>query len=161
MTVYSRSLTLNSLFCCLCQRRSLWCLWCVYWIWEKEHMPKEMAMRKHSLFRIAFWRYNSCSLYLTHLNSTIPQFLLQSQSCASIATIDLLDYFITPQDFPGGSTVKNWPANAGDAGLMPGSGRSPGEGNSNPHQYSFLGNPMERGACQATVHGVTRELDMV
>ena len=48
--------------------------------------------------------------------------------------------------FPGGSEVKNLPANAGDMGLIPGSGRSPGEGNGNPFQYSRLGNPMDRGA---------------
>jgi len=55
--------------------------------------------------------------------------------------------------------VKNLPANAGDArdaGSIPGSGRSPGEGNGNPLQYSCLGNPMDRGAWQATVHGVTK-----
>ena len=49
--------------------------------------------------------------------------------------------------FPGGSVVKNPPANAGatgDAGLIPGSGRSPEEGNGNPVQYSCLGNPMKR-----------------
>ena len=46
--------------------------------------------------------------------------------------------------FPGGSVVKNPPANAGDSGSVPGSGRSPGEGNSNPLQYSFLGNPMDK-----------------
>ena len=49
--------------------------------------------------------------------------------------------------------VKNPPANAGDLGLIPGSGRSPGEGNSNPIQYSCLGNPMDRGAWWATIHG--------
>ena len=47
--------------------------------------------------------------------------------------------------FPGGSVVKNLPSNAGDAGSIPGSGRSPGEGNGNPLQYSCLGNPMDRG----------------
>ena len=58
--------------------------------------------------------------------------------------------------------VKNPPANAGDlkdAGSIPESGRSPGEGHGNPLQYSFLENPMERGTWQATVHTVT-ELDM-
>ena len=44
-------------------------------------------------------------------------------------------------------------ANAGDKGSIPGTGRSPGEGNSNPLQYSCLGNPMDRGARWATVHG--------
>jgi len=61
--------------------------------------------------------------------------------------------------FPCGSVVKNPPANAGDAGvegLIPGSGRSPGEGNGNPLQYSYLENPMDRGAWWATVHGVAK-----
>ena len=48
--------------------------------------------------------------------------------------------------FPGGSAVKNLPANAEDMGLSPGLGRSPGEGNGNLLQYSGLGNPMDRGA---------------
>ena len=56
--------------------------------------------------------------------------------------------------FPGGSVVKNLPANAGDEGSIPGSGGSPGEGNGNPLQYSCLENPMERGAWWATVHRV-------
>ena len=49
-------------------------------------------------------------------------------------------------DFPGGSVVKNPPANAGDTGSIPGSGSSPGEGNGNPLQYSCLANPRDRGA---------------
>ena len=49
--------------------------------------------------------------------------------------------------------VKNWPAKAGDAGSIPGPGRSPGEGNGNPLQYSCLENPIVRGAWRATVHG--------
>ena len=55
--------------------------------------------------------------------------------------------------------VKNPSANAGDAVLIPESGRSPGEGNGNPFQYSCLRNPTDRGAWRATVHGVA-ELDM-
>ena len=58
--------------------------------------------------------------------------------------------------FPGSSVVKNPLANAGDASSILGSGRSPGEGNGNTLQYSCLENPMNRGAWQATVHGVTR-----
>ena len=57
-------------------------------------------------------------------------------------------------DFPGGSNSKESAYNAGDPGLIPGSGRSPGEGNSNPFQYSCLENPMDRGAWWAAVHGV-------
>ena len=56
--------------------------------------------------------------------------------------------------FPGGSVVKNLPANAGDAGSILDLGRSPGEGNGNPLQNSCLGNPMDRGAWRVTVHGV-------
>ena len=52
--------------------------------------------------------------------------------------------------FPSGSLVKNLPANAGDLDSTPGSGRSPGEGNDNPLQYSCLENPMDRGAWRAT-----------
>ena len=62
--------------------------------------------------------------------------------------------------FPGGSVLKNLPANAGEVGSIPGLGRSPGEGNGNPLQYSCLGNPMDRGAWWAIVHGVAKELDM-
>ena len=62
--------------------------------------------------------------------------------------------------FPGDSVVKNPPANAGDTGLISGLGRSPREGNGNPLQYSFLGNPMDRRAWQAIVHGITKESDM-
>ena len=56
--------------------------------------------------------------------------------------------------FPGGSDGKEFASNAGDPGLTPGSGRSPGGGNGNPLQYSCLGNPMDRGAWRATVRGV-------
>ena len=58
--------------------------------------------------------------------------------------------------FPGSSLVKTPPANAGDAGSTPGSGRSPGGGNGNPLQYSCLENPMDRGAWRATVPRVTK-----
>ena len=61
--------------------------------------------------------------------------------------------------FPGGSVVKNLPANAGDAGSIPQSERSPREGNGNPLQYSSLGNPTDRGAWQAAVYGVAKESD--
>ena len=58
--------------------------------------------------------------------------------------------------FPGGSEVKASACNAGDLGSIPGSGRSPGEGNGNPLQYSCLENPMDRGAWWATVHRVAK-----
>ena len=58
--------------------------------------------------------------------------------------------------FPGGSEVKVSACNAGDLGLIPGLGRSPGEGNGSPLQYSCLENPMDGGAWWATVHGVAK-----
>jgi len=61
-------------------------------------------------------------------------------------------------DFPHSLVSKESPCNAGDSGSISGSGRYPGEGNGNPLQYSFLENPMDRGAWQATVHGVARVL---
>ena len=59
-----------------------------------------------------------------------------------------------PWGFPGGSAVKNPPANAGGMSLIPESKRCPGKGNDNPFQYSCLLNPMNRGDWWATVHGV-------
>ena len=56
--------------------------------------------------------------------------------------------------FPGGSEEKNLPASAGDSDFISGLGRSPGEGNGNPLQYSCLENSMDRGAWQAAVHEV-------
>ena len=62
--------------------------------------------------------------------------------------------------FPGGSVVKNPPANAGDISLIPGLKRSPGEGNDNPLQYSYVGNPMNRGSWWATHPWGHEESDM-
>ena len=59
-------------------------------------------------------------------------------------------------NFLGGSDSKESACNAGDPGLIPGSGRSPGEGNGNPFQYSFLENFMDTGAWWVIVHGVAK-----
>ena len=61
----------------------------------------------------------------------------------------VIDYFRLPWWLSG----KKSACNAGDKGVIPGSGRAPGEGNGNPLQYSCLGNPMDRGAWWVTVHG--------
>ena len=63
------------------------------------------------------------------------------------------DIKVVTWDLTGGSAVENPPANAGDTRSISGLGRSPGEGNGNPFQYSCLGNPLDRGA---TVHGVAK-----
>ena len=62
--------------------------------------------------------------------------------------------------FPGDSDGKESAHHAGDLGLIPGLGRSPGEANGNPLQYSCLGNPMDREAWRTTVQGIAKESDM-
>ena len=64
--------------------------------------------------------------------------------------------FLYRSSFPGGSAIKNPPANAEDVGSVPGLGRSPGEGNGNTFQFSCLGSSMDRGALWATLHGVAK-----
>ena len=65
-------------------------------------------------------------------------------------------YIEIAENFSGGSDGKASAYNAGDPGSIPGSGRSPGEGNGNPLQHSCLENPMDRGAWWAAVHGVAK-----
>ena len=65
-------------------------------------------------------------------------------------------YYLFPWGFPGGSDGKESSCNAGDPGSIPGSGRSPGEGNDNPLQDSCLEHSRDRGAWRAAVHGVTK-----
>ena len=82
-------------------------------------------------------------------------FIKNSLSCLFFFfSLSRLDTDIRTLGFPGGSVVKNLPAYAGEAGSIPESGRSPRKGNGNSSQYSCLGNPMDRGVWQATVHGV-------
>ena len=100
---------------------------------------------------VPFWKNDLVSLSLSFL---IPKrriiILLASKNILSIKWNN------RQEDFPGGSEVKASAWNAGDPGSIPGSERSPGEGNGNPLQYSCLENPMEGGAWLATVHGVTK-----
>ena len=71
-----------------------------------------------------------------------------------------MDSYTFVEDFPGGSVVKNPPANAGEVGSIPGSGKSSGGRNGNPLQYSCLENPMDRGAWWATQSMELQESDM-
>ena len=66
------------------------------------------------------------------------------------------DWITQDMGFPACSVAKDLPANAGDVGSIPESGKSPGEGNGNPLQYPCLESPTDRGAWWATVHGVTK-----
>ena len=88
----------------------------------------------------------------SNFNPYLTKFV--SKKCTLIA-----QYSLWTWGFPGGSVVKNLPANAGDVGSIPGSGRSPGGRNGNPFQYCCLGNPIDIGALWATVHGVIEELE--
>ena len=113
--------------------------------------------------------------YLFQLNTHCPSFsghpVTESQALDSLASIPpslqmrklgrkrdrpLLIFLPIPHGFPGGSEVKASAWNAGDLGSIPGSGRSPGEGNGTPLQSSCLENPVEGGAWWAAVHGVAK-----
>ena len=74
----------------------------------------------------------------------------------NVQCINIWMHVVDMWDFPGGSDGKETTSNAGDLGLTPWLGRSPGGGHGNPLQYSCLENPVDRGAWQATVHGVTK-----
>ena len=96
------------------------------------------------------------NIFLTHLY-TFALTLHEAHSLESTFPIEPLLYFHLASLVAG--MVKNLPANAGDTrdtGLIPGFGRSPGEGNGNMFQYSCLESSMDRGAWWATVHGVTK-----
>ena len=84
----------------------------------------------------------------------------QSYLCYTVGPcwLFILNIVMCTHGFPGGSEDKASACNAGNPGSIPGLGRSPGEGNGNPLQYSCLENPMDRGAWRATVHRVA-ELD--
>ena len=80
--------------------------------------------------------------------------------CVCKTCYDFISIFCIVAGHPWWPSGKESPCNARDAGLHPESGRSPGEGNGNPLQHSCLENPVDKGAWQATVHGIANELDM-
>ena len=89
---------------------------------------------------------------LNDVKYTLKVWGTYSHTCKAL----LLLLLIRTNIFPGGSEVKASASNAGDLGSIPGSGRSPGEGNGNPLQYSCLEKPMDGEAWYATVHGVAK-----
>ena len=93
-----------------------------------------------------------CALPANSQRALMPPALCQVEEHSGKK--EMLHYYYKQRGFPGSSVVNNPPANGGAAGLIPGSGRSPGGGNGNPLQYSCLEKPMDRGAWWATVHGV-------
>ena len=102
---------------------------------------------------------NRLKLYVQLVTGKLHQIFcvlapILSKQTSALSVYPFLSFYLkfsklTIRGFPGGTVVKNLPANAGDTrdvGLIPGSGISPGEGNGKPLQYSCLGNPMHRGA---------------
>ena len=100
------------------------------------------------------WRRLSCRLAV--LCSEFEGERNNNQGVAKQRGLKSSIYKVCTHFFPGGSEVKASASNVGDQGSIPGSGRSPGEGNGNPLQHSCLENPMDRGAWWATVHGVPK-----
>ena len=123
-------------------------IWLSSWTTKRSiYFGKSSESRSFETFLEGLWSrfsFHPVGCHLTlHLGPTLPLFLftLSSQPITG---------------FPGGSVVKNPPVSAGKAGSIPGLGRSPGEGNGNPLQYSCLRNPMDKGAWWVTVYGVAK-----
>ena len=89
-------------------------------------------------------RENSVNIYCECICTEYRKYVISFIQC------------IASKGFPSGSDCKASVCNAGDPGLIPGLGRSPGEGNGSPLQYSCLENAMDRGAWQVTIHGVAK-----
>ena len=115
------------------------------------HLIERLLHRKCPLVGFT-WATNLLVVHaLVHPHTFPPESLF-----LILFSLILPRYLSDQMGFPGGSPVKNLPANAGDVGLIPVSGRSPREGNGNPLQYSCLGNSMDKGTWQAIVHGVAK-----
>ena len=109
-------------------------------------------------------------------NNSLYSFTRKCHQCCLLEASGTHDFHLSPSmgffkcswnglcnhtcGLPWWPSSKEYTCNTGDLGSIPGSGRCPEEGNRNPLQYSCLGNPKERGAWWATVHGVTKESDM-
>ena len=111
------------------------------------------AFRAHASFRVC----------LTLSSVLVEQFWPEGPGMKAslhiLASFFVDKYYCQLHGLPWWLSGKEYACNAGDQGSISGSGRSPGEENGNPLQYSCLGNPMDRGAWWATIHGVAEELD--
>ena len=115
-----------------------------------------MVLYKCWLSGISYkWKYdNSVFPFISALfTASSSYFLILAHF---VILVSFYGYLYQFKSFPGGSDGKASACNVGDLGSIPGLGRSPGEGNGNPLQYSCLENPMYGGAWWATVHGVTK-----
>ena len=114
--------------------------------WILYNMKVLAVLKKFKLLKWHFYKINHTDNILLYVSCNVLQ----------LKNKDVRDIL----GFSGGSVVKNLPASAGNLGSIPGLGRSLEEGNSNPLQFSCLGNPMDREAWRAPLHGVASELDM-
>ena len=108
-----------------------------------------------SKISVWLWCVGNIPIWKVSLSGFQPSFMLNLPWSSHTLLLGLSINFC-PMGFPGGSVVKSLPADTGDAGLTPESGRSPEVGNDNPLQYSRVENPIDRGAWRATVHGVSK-----
>ena len=123
--------------------------------WITQESSQDMLLKAVSNHYAPWWS-------VIRIQSSLPQPMFSScsgkpfffLSTCHLPTSSVQPYH--PLGFPGCSDGKEFACNAGDTGSIPGSGRSPGEGNGNPFQYFCLENPRDRGAWWATVHGVTK-----
>ena len=107
-----------------------------------------------SLVLISLHIFSACSLLQGFQFTCMLGLLKLSRSSQMLFAFSFFSLGV-----PGGSVAENPPASAGDASLIPGLGRFPGEGNGDPHQYSCLENPMDKEAWWATVHRVSKGSD--
>ena len=110
----------------------------------------------HSRYSVSIWWMNEFGNDPTQSLPNIMYSINASWMRMKQANLARLPSFEPRFHFPGGSDSKTSAYNVGDPGSIPGLGRSPGEGNGNPLQYSCLENPMDGGAWLATVHGVAK-----
>ena len=126
-------------------------------------MRSEFQERSHMIPDQGRWEVTKAFLVTEVYTSSSSFFLRLVHNCWTTSPlrcligISNLTCLSNNWGFLGGSVIKNLPANAGDdGGSVPGWGRASARGNGNPLQYFCLGNPMDRGGCQATVHGVAK-----
>ena len=124
-------------------------------LWNRKESDTTEHYPHTKTYNLGIKSFSSKMVYLTwfYLVWSIWWMPLLS-TCFSYVIRLTLKHFI--KGLPGGLVVKNPSATAGDLGSFPVLGRSPGKGNDIPHQYSCLGNPMDRGAWQAIIHGVVK-----
>ena len=134
---------------------------CVSWLLHITHQSLGFRSNFNLSQNVLLLHFRNIALDLPFLRSFLESKIVTPFSEFPQYVALILLYCKSALGFPSGSVIKNLPAKGGGMSLIPGSGRSPGEGNGNPLQYSCPGNPVYRGAWQTIVHGVLKELYMI